>query len=54
MKKRLVDQFKTKRICAVFDNNMESGTLTVYALNERDVGVAVETIKNETEEIPVT
>ena len=54
MKKRLVDQFKTKRICAVFDNNMESGTLTVYALNERDVGVAVETIKNETYELPVT
>ena len=54
MKKHLVDRFRAKRICAVFDNNMESGTLTVYALNERDVGVAVETIKNETGEIPVT
>ena len=54
MKKRLVDQFKAKRICAVFDNNMERDILTVYALNERDVSVAVETIKNETDEITVT
>ena len=47
MKKYFVQQFKTKHICAVFDNNVESKTLKVYALNDKDLKVAVETIKIE-------
>ena len=47
MKKYFVQQFKTKHICAVFDNNVESKTLTVYALSAQDLSVAVETIKIE-------
>ena len=43
----IVKQFKTKHICAVFDNNVDSKTLKVYALNDQDLSVAVETIKSE-------
>ena len=50
MKKYFVQQFKTKHICAVFDNNVESETLKVYALNDKDLDVAVECIKIETDE----
>ena len=45
MKKYFVEKFKSQHICAVFDNNMESETLKVYALSDQDLKVAVETIK---------
>ena len=47
MKTYFVQQFKTKHICAVFDNNVESKTLKVYALSAQELNVAVETIKIE-------
>ena len=47
MTKYIVKQFKTKRICAVFDNSVESKTLKVYALNDQDLSVAVKTITIE-------
>ena len=50
MKKHLVHQFKTKEICAVFDYNMESKKLMVYALNDKDLNIAIETINGETDE----
>ena len=47
MTKYIVKQFKTKRICAVFDNNVDSKTLKVYALKDQDLSVAVKTITIE-------
>ena len=53
MKKKLVGQFRTKHICAVFDKRVERDSLTVYALNDKDLGVAIETVKIETAEAVV-
>ena len=50
MRKQLVEQFRKKHICAVFDRKMESKILTVYALNDKDLEVAVKTIEIYTEE----
>ena len=47
MKKYFMKNFKTKHICAVFDNSVESKTLKVYALNDRDLSVAIKTITIE-------
>lgn len=54
MKKHLVKQFNIKEICAVFDYNMESKKLMVYALNDKDLNIAVETINGETDEQRLT
>ena len=54
MKKYLVEQFNTKDICAVFDYNMESKKLMVYALNDKDLNIAIETINVETDEQRLT
>ena len=53
MRKQLVEQLRKKQICAVFDTKAKSDSITVYALDNKDLGVAVEIVKLETDEAVV-
>ena len=53
MRKHLIEELRKKQICAVFDTKAKSDSITVYALNDKDLGVAVETVKLETGEVVV-